>query len=55
MANWKTLPSDNLDRRERVPVKGGWLVKEWSLGAGRIRFVTDSDHAWDGRDAEPQA
>lgn len=53
MANWKLVPAQQFDRRERVAVEGGWLVKEWNHGLGQMRFVADADHVWDGRSAEP--
>lgn len=53
MANWQVVPSQDFDRRERVAVNGGWLVKEWTRGQGRMRFVEDEAHGWDGRTAEP--
>lgn len=55
MANWQRISSERYDRRERVAVDGGWLVKEWSGDVGRMRFLEDAQHAWDGRGDAPQA
>ena len=55
MANWQRISSERYDRRERVAVEGGWLVKEWSGDVGRMRFLEDERHAWDGRSELPLA
>ena len=55
MANWQRIPSFGLDRRERVAVRGGWLVKEWTGSIGRMVFVEDADHGWDGQQPAPVA
>jgi hypothetical protein len=55
MANWQRIANARYDRRERVAVEGGWLVKEWAGDVGRMRFLEDAQHAWDGRGEAPTA
>lgn len=55
MANWQSIPNPEFDRRERVAVRGGWLVKEWRGTSGRMHFVEDAEHGWDGQGPAPDA